>query len=91
MTYLCNRVDKLFGEGTHKKFSPWNMSDVRDYTNNYGQKVMVFNLYGCNIIDYMQLYKTKSFTNQESYSLNHISHVELGKAKIDYTEYGSLH
>ena len=91
MTYLCNRVDKLFGEGTHKKFSPWNMSDVRDYTNNYGQKVMVFNLYGCNIIDYMQLYKTKNFTNQESYSLNHISHVELGKAKIDYTEYGSLH
>ena len=33
MTYLCNRVDRLFGEGEHKKFSPWNMSDVREYTN----------------------------------------------------------
>ena len=91
MTYLCNRVDKLFGEGHHKKFSPWNMSDVRDYTNNYGQKVMVFNLYGINILDYMELYKKHTFVNQESYSLNHIAHVELDKAKIDYSQYGSLH
>lgn len=91
MTYLCNRVDKLFGEGSHKKFSPWNMSDVRDYTNNYGQKVMVFNLYGINILDYMELYKKHTFVNQESYSLNHIAHIELDKAKIDYSEYGSLH
>ena len=91
MTYLCNRVDKLFGEGEHKKFSPWNMSDVRDYTNNYGQKVMIFNLYGINILDYMELYKKHTFVNQESYSLNHIAHVELDKAKIDYSDYGSLH
>ena len=32
-----------------------------------------------------------SSVNQESYSLNHISHIELGKAKIDYSDYGSLH
>ena len=91
MTYLCNRVDKLFGEGSHKKFSPWNMSDVRDYTNNYGNKVVVFNLYGVNVIDYMALYKQRTFVNQESYSLDHISHIELDKQKIDYSEYGNLH
>ena len=91
MTYLCNRVDKLFGEGSHKKFSPWNMSDVRDYRNNYGQQVMVFNLYGINVIDYMALYKQRTFVNQESYSLDHISHIELDKKKIDYSEYGNLH
>ncbi len=91
MTYLCNRVDKLFGEGSHKKFSPWNMSDVRDYVNNYGQKVMVFNLYGLNVVDYMQLYRQRTFVNQESYSLDHISHIELDKQKIDYSEYGNLH
>ena len=91
MTYLCNRVDKLFGESSHKKFSPWNMSDVRDYTNHYGQKVVVFNLYGINVIDYMQLYKQRTFVNQESYSLDHISHIELDKKKIDYSEYGNLH
>ncbi len=91
MTYLCNRVDKLFGEGSHKKFSPWNMSDVRDYVNNYGNKVVVFNLYGVNVIDYMALYKQRTFVNQESYSLDHISHIELDKQKIDYSEYGNLH
>jgi DNA polymerase elongation subunit (family B) len=91
MTYLCNRVDKLFGEGSHKKFSPWNMSDVRDYVNHYGNKVVVFNLYGINIIDYMALYKQRTFVNQESYSLDHISHIELDKQKIDYSEYGNLH
>ena len=91
ITYLCNRVDKLFGEGSHKKFSPWNMSDVRDYTNNYGNKVVVFNLYGVNVIDYMELYKKRTFVNQESYSLDHISHIELDKQKIDYSQYGSLH
>ena len=91
MTYLCNRVDRLFGEGEHKKFSPWNMSDVREYTNNYGQKNVVFTLYGINILDYMELYKKHTFVNQESYSLNHIAHVELDKEKIDYSEYGSLH
>jgi len=39
----------------------------------------------------MELYKKHTFVNQESYSLNHISHVELDKAKIDYSQYGSLH
>jgi DNA polymerase elongation subunit (family B) len=67
------------------------MSDVRDYVNNYGQKVMVFNLYGLNVVDYMQLYRQRTFVNQESYSLDHISHIELDKQKIDYSEYGNLH
>ena len=67
------------------------MSDVRDYINHYGNKVVVFNLYGINIIDYMQLYKQRTFVNQESYSLDHISHIELDKQKIDYSEYGNLH
>jgi DNA polymerase elongation subunit (family B) len=39
----------------------------------------------------MAMYKQRTFVNQESYSLNHISHVELGSAKLDYSEHGSLH
>ena len=91
ITYLCNRIDRLFGEDQHKKLSPWNMSDVRDYMSNFGQKQMKFTLHGLNVLDYMELYKKHTFVNQESYSLNHISHIELGKAKIDYSDYGSLH
>jgi DNA polymerase elongation subunit (family B) len=91
MTYLCNRVDKLFGEGEHKKFSPWNMSDVREYRNQYGKMDMTFTLYGINILDYLDLYRKHTFVNQESYKLDHIAHVELDKNKLDYSEYGSLH
>ena len=91
MTYLCNRVDRLFGEGEHKKFSPWNMSDVREYTSQGYQRNMTYTLYGINIVDYLDLYRKHTFVNQESYRLDHISNVELGTGKIDYSEYGSLH
>ena len=90
MTYLCNRVDRLFGEGEHKKFSPWNMSDVREYTSQGYQRNMTYTLYGINIVDYLDLYRKHTFVNQESYRLDHISNVELGTGKIDYSEYGSL-
>ena len=91
MTYLCNRVDRLFGEGEHKKFSPWNMSDVREYTSQGYQRNMTYTLYGINIVDYLDLYRKHTFVNQESYRLDHIANVELGTGKIDYSEYGSLH
>jgi DNA polymerase elongation subunit (family B) len=38
----------------------------------------------------MQLYKKFGYSIQESYSLDHISFVELGERKLDYGEYGSL-
>ena len=91
ITYLCNRIDRLFGEDQHKRLSPWNMSDFREFTSYGYQKNQKYTLYGVNVIDYMELYQKRTFVNQESYSLNHISHVELGKAKLDYSEHGSLH
>jgi len=91
ITYLCNRVDRVFGADSHRKFSPWNMCDVREFKTNWGSQQQVFNLYGINVIDYLELYKKHTFVNQESYRLDHIAMVELGKAKIDYSEEGSLH
>ena len=32
-TYLCNRIDRILGEDEHKKTSPWNQSDVREFTS----------------------------------------------------------
>ena len=91
ITYLCNRIDKIIGEDEHKKLSPWGMSDVREFVSQGYQKQQVFNLYGINVLDYLELYRKHTFVNQESYSLNHISHIELGKGKLDYSEYGNLH
>ena len=91
ITYLCNRIDKIMGEDEHKKLSPWNQSDVREFTSQGYQKNMVFNLYGVNVLDYLELYRKHTFVNQESYRLDHIANVELGKGKLDYSEYGNLH
>nr|BAR37019.1 DNA polymerase [uncultured Mediterranean phage uvMED] len=91
ITYLCNRIDRLFGDGYHKKLSPWRMSDVREFTQYGYQKNQVYNLYGVNVLDYLELYKKNTFIKQESYKLDHIAQVELGKGKLDYSEYGSLH
>ena len=91
ITYLCNRIDRIMGEGEHKKLSPWGQSNRREF-RQYGYQVnQVYDLYGINTMDYLDLYKKNTFTNQQSYKLDHIAHVELGKGKIDYSEYGSLH
>jgi DNA polymerase elongation subunit (family B) len=42
------------------------------------------------MLDYYELYKTFTYVNQESYSLNHISYVELGEKKLSYSEYESI-
>jgi DNA polymerase elongation subunit (family B) len=91
ITYLCNRIDRILGEDEHKKLSPWGMSDVREWIAFGHQKNMSYTLHGINVVDYLDLYKKNTFTNQESYKLDHISQIELGTGKLDYSEYGSLH
>ncbi len=91
ITYLCNRIDRLMGENEHRKLSPWNQSSCREFTTQGYQKQMVYDLLGVNVIDYLELYRKRTFSNQESYRLDHIANVELGKGKLDYSEYGSLH
>ena len=91
ITYLCNRIDRILGEGEHKKLSPWGQCDVREFMSTYGQKQMIFNLYGINVLDYLEIYRKHTFVNQESYKLENIAQVELGTGKLDYSEYGNLH
>src|SRR5690606_15648920 len=57
--------------------------------DHHGNKV--FEFLGVSILDYQALYRKFSLKGQESYSLNHISHVELKNKKVSFDEYGSLH
>jgi hypothetical protein len=59
-------------------------------TNIGGKDYTLYEFPGYTILDYMDLYKKFSGTNQESYALNNIAKVELDEQKLDYTEYGSL-
>ena len=84
--YICGRIERLFGEREVKKMSPWGMVRA-DEIEIKGRTNIIYNLMGINVLDYMDLYKKFTYTNQESYRLDHIANVELGKRKLDHSEY----
>ena len=50
----------------------------------------VYEPLGVSVLDYYELYQTFTYTNQESYRLDHISFVELGENKLSYDEFDSI-
>jgi DNA polymerase elongation subunit (family B) len=72
-----------------KILSPWGIIKDKYVTRN-GKEEVSYDLIGISILDYYELYKTFTYVNQESYSLNHISYVELGEKKLSYSEYESI-
>ena len=88
--YLNNRITKLMGDNTAKRLSPFRRIGERTTTIHNKQQV-AFDLVGIAIIDYIELYKKFTYSQQESFSLNHIAYLELGEKKLDYSEVESLH
>ena len=78
--YLINRVTKVLGEDRAKEFSPWGLISSRK-VYNHGREQQVYDITGVANLDYLQLYRKFTYTNQESYALNHIAFVELGQQK----------
>ena len=78
--YLINRVTKVLGEDRAKEFSPWGLISSRKVFN-HGRDQQVYDITGVANLDYLQLYRKFTYTNQESYALNHIAFVELGQKK----------
>ncbi len=89
--YLVNRINNLLGSDWVKKLSPWGLIDSRDVTI-MARKQTAYEIAGISQLDYMELFKKfgYSYGAQESYSLNHISHVVLGEKKLSYEEHSSL-
>ena len=89
--YLVNRIKGILGDDFAKKLSPWGM--IRAYTAKGKYKEYeTYEIIGIEMLEYMQMYQKIPHGNatQESYSLEHISMVELGEGKLDYEEYGTL-
>lgn len=87
MPYIVNRIRRILGEYSVKKLSPWGLMSTREFeimgkTYNLEQPI------GITILDYMALYKKFSFSQQESFKLDHIAFIELGERKLDYKELG---
>jgi DNA polymerase elongation subunit (family B) len=88
--YLVNRITRVHGEEFAKKLSPWEIM-YEDTIEILGRQTQVFLPKGICVLDYIQLYKKFTYTNQESYKLDHIAFVELGERKLDYSEYEGLY
>ena len=84
--YICGRMERLFGEKEMKQMSPWGIVH-REEMEIKGREQILYNMYGINVVDYLDLYKKFTYTNQESYRLDHIAFVELGQRKLDHNEF----
>lgn len=85
LPYIVNRSKKVIDRKFYKRLSPVDRVRVWE-SDGY----MTIDIEGISLVDYMALYKWYSPKNPESYSLNFISNLELGKGKVDYQDYGSL-
>ncbi len=84
--YICRRIERVLGEKWKKSLSPWNRVIDREI-KIMGRTNLAYELTGINILDYLDLYKKFTYTNQESYRLDHIAFVELGQNKLDHSEF----
>ena len=88
--YLVNRITKILGQAEAKKLSPWNrLSERKAIIMN--RENIIYDIDGIATLDYIELYRKFTYSQQESYRLDNIAHVELGLKKLDFSEYETLH
>ena len=87
--YICGRMDRVLGEKEMKTFSPWNMVR-RGEVFIQGRSHISYDVSGISCLDYLDLYKKFTYKAQESYRLDHIAEVELGKKKLDHSEFDTF-
>ena len=89
MPYIHNRIDRVLGEKFTKLLSPWKLVSQREIFIK-GRKQFAIDTLGISTLDYLELYKKFTYTNQESYRLDHICNVELGAKKLDHSEFDTF-
>lgn len=90
ITYICKRIENIFGEKTIKELSPYKSFFSFKRKNDYGKMELVYKIAGVSQLDYLALYKKFTFQNRESYTLDFISNLELGEKKIDISDHDNL-
>ena len=89
MPYIVRRIERILGEKEAKLLSPWkNIYPRRIFIK--GREQLAYDITGVATLDYLELYRKFTYTNQESYRLDHIAFVELGQKKLDHSEYDTF-
>ena len=87
--YLVGRIDRVLGEKRCRRFSPWGLVSEKELFIK-GRKYKTYDVGGITQLDYLELYRKFTYTNQESYRLDHIANVELGQKKLDHSEFDTF-
>ena len=80
--YLISRIGRIFGNDAKNSFSPFNMTRKRTITI-HNQERTTYDIKGVTHLDYLDLYQKFTYAAQESYKLDYIAEVELGKNKLE--------
>lgn len=82
INYIIKRTERIFGTRVANLLSPWKrINERKEYVNN--KENTYYEIVGISNLDYLELYKKFTYTSQESYKLDHISHIELGENKLE--------
>jgi len=88
--YIINRMKHIFEQSTIEQLSPWKAFSSRVVKIN-GRENTTISILGVATLDYLEMYRKFTYTQQESYRLDDIAQIELGDQKLDYSEYETLH
>jgi len=75
--YLYNRLSKVLGEEFANALSPIQIV-------KYNPNKKMYRIAGVSSLDYMDLYRKFTYTQQSSYRLDHIGTIEVGIGKVEY-------
>jgi DNA polymerase elongation subunit (family B) len=87
--YIAGRIERIVGEKEARRLSPWGNIRRKELVIQ-GREQISYEIAGVSVIDYLDLYKKFTYTNQESYRLDHIAFVELGQKKLDHSEFDTF-
>ncbi len=73
---LCKRILKVLGSNYLNKLSKFNIVRYNDFRK-------IYEIFGINIIDYIEIFKKFKMKSLRSYSLNNVASEVLNRKKID--------
>jgi DNA polymerase elongation subunit (family B) len=87
-----NRIQKVCSKDSHKRLSPWGIvKEKMVYRAGSDKQSQTYSILGVADLDYLKIYKKFRLQPRESYRLDYIAEIEIGRKKVDYSEYGNLH
>ncbi len=75
--YLYNRISRVMGEDFANALSP--IQKVK-----YNPNKQMYRIAGVSALDYLDLYRKFTYTQQSSYRLDHIGKMEVNMGKVEY-------